>query len=56
MTKRPITETIPVAPLKIIALDNCAELGNEVNDLIVDARHKMAGANTPFTFPPWSGQ
>ncbi len=45
MTKRPITETIPVAPLKIIALDNCAELGNEVNDLIVEARHKMAGAN-----------
>lgn len=49
MTKRPITETIPVAPLKIIALDNCKEFGEKVNDLIVEARKKMIapGKNSP---------
>ena len=45
MITRPINETIPVAPLKIIALDNCAELGQKVNDLIVDARKKTMDSN-----------
>lgn len=45
MTKRPITETIPVAPLKIIAMGNCSALGEKVNRLIVDARHKMVSSN-----------
>lgn len=39
MTKRPITETIPVAPLKVLAMNNCKELGDKINKLIVEARH-----------------
>lgn len=42
MTKRPITETIPVAPLKIIAMDNCKPLGQLINDILVKNRKKMA--------------
>ena len=45
MTKRPINETIPVAPLKIIAMDNCEALGRKINDLIVDARHKLVSSH-----------
>ena len=41
MISRPILDNIPYAPLKIIALDNCFELGEQINQLIVDARHKV---------------
>lgn len=40
MFKRPVTETLPVAPLKLIALDSCPALGMEVNRLLVEERHK----------------
>ena len=30
--------TIPLAPLKIIAMDNCAEFGKRVDDYIVSFR------------------
>ena len=45
MTKRPITETIPVAPLKFLALGGCKELGDKINQLIVDARHAQVNIN-----------
>lgn len=32
-------EKFPVAPLKIIAMDNCKELGQKINQLLVNARH-----------------
>lgn len=38
---RPITETIPIAPLKLIALDSNIELGKRVDELIVTARKKV---------------
>lgn len=46
MSNRQINETIPVAPLRILALDNCKELGEQVNNLIVSARqHALEDAN-----------
>lgn len=42
MTKRPILETVPIAPLKIIALDSCISLGLQINDIIVKTRKKQA--------------
>ncbi len=42
MTKRTLTETIPVAPLKIIAMNNCRQLGEKANNLVVKNRKKMA--------------
>jgi ribose-phosphate pyrophosphokinase len=50
MIKRVVTQTMPVAPLKIIALENCKELGDQVNNLIVDARQsKIASDKAEFT-------
>lgn len=34
-------ESMPVAPLKIIALNNCRKLGDRVNQLIVEQRKKI---------------
>ncbi|MBO4391303.1 MAG: ribose-phosphate pyrophosphokinase [Lachnospiraceae bacterium] len=31
--------SIPIAPLKIVCMENCRELGNKVNDYIVNFRH-----------------
>lgn len=45
MTNGNYNETPPLAPLKIIALDNCRELGNKINDLLVQARHDYIKAN-----------
>ena len=44
--------TIPVAPLKIAALDSCKELGEKVNDYIVEFRqHTPAESlNSPLFF------
>ena len=39
MSNRKISETIPIAPLKIIALENIKELGEKVNQYIVNSRH-----------------
>lgn len=37
-----LEKTLPVAPLKIIALDSCRELGQKVNDYIVSFRKSNA--------------
>lgn len=37
----PTSETIPVAPLKIVALDSCKALGDQVNNYIVESRHSQ---------------
>lgn len=42
MTSYNFNETKTVAPLKIIALENSVELGNKVDQLIVNARHDYA--------------
>lgn len=39
MTQVPVAQKFPIAPLKIIALESSNELGQKVNDLIVEARH-----------------
>ena len=36
-----LEKTLPVAPLKIAALDSCKDLAQKVNDYIVDFRHTM---------------
>lgn len=33
-------DSLLVAPLRIIALNNCKELGEKVNQLIIERRHK----------------
>ena len=38
--------SIPVAPIKIIALKGCTELGNTVNDYLVSFRKEMAEKRT----------
>lgn len=41
-------ETMPVAPLKIIALNNCRELGDKVNRIIVERRKEaLSSARFP---------
>ena len=39
-------ETIPVGPLGIVALDSCKELGQKVNDYIVEWRKNRTGEHT----------
>ena len=34
-----LEKTLPMAPLKIVALDSCKELGQKVNDYIVSFRN-----------------
>lgn len=41
MSNRKLVETIPIAPLKIIALDGYKELSEKVNHCVVQARHAM---------------
>ena len=36
-----LENTMPVAPLKIIAMDSAAMLGNRVNDYLVDFRKQI---------------
>lgn len=38
MTIHPDTDMIPVAPLKIVAMDNCIEIGQEISDHIREIR------------------
>lgn len=42
MLKEQYLEALPVAPLKIIAMDNCTELGNQIDSAIVDFRKQFA--------------
>jgi len=41
MFKRPLNIAVPVAPLKIIALSSCRELGDMVNEHLVNSRRKQ---------------
>ena len=47
--------SIPVAPIKIIALKGCTELGNTVNDYLVSFRKEMAEKRTDHNNVTWSG-
>ena len=38
---RELEKAFPVAPLKIVALDSCATLGNKVNDYLVEFRKNV---------------
>lgn len=40
MSNRKFHESMPIAPLKIIALDNCREIGEKVNDRIIKRRQE----------------
>ena len=46
MSIRKLSETNPIAPLKIIALENIKELGEKVNQYIVNSRHEKLKNNT----------
>lgn len=39
MSNRKITDTFPIAPLKIVALESMKQLGDKVNQCIVNSRH-----------------
>lgn len=45
MTKCPIEETIPVAPLKFISMNNCKKLGEKIDEIIVKTRHSQVNVN-----------
>ena len=45
MTASNYNEKLPVAPLKIIAMDNCIELGRKINDLLVQKRKEYIKSN-----------
>lgn len=48
MSSRKFHESMPVAPLKIIALNNCREIGDKVNQRIVERRKEaLASAKSP---------
>ena len=47
--------SIPVAPIKIIALKGCTELGNTVNDYLVSFRKEMAEKRNDHNSVTWSG-
>ncbi|MEI3245624.1 MAG: ribose-phosphate pyrophosphokinase [Lachnospiraceae bacterium] len=47
--------SIPVAPIKIVALKGCTELGNIVNDYLVSFRKEMAQKRTDHSNVTWSG-
>ena len=40
-----LEKTLPIAPLKIVALDSCKELGQKVNDYIVSFRKSTTGTS-----------
>ncbi len=46
MLKEQYLEALPVAPLKIIAMDNCTELGHQIDTAISDFRKQFAKKNT----------
>lgn len=41
MSNRKLTETIPIAPLKIIAMENCKRLSEKIDHCIVESRRAM---------------
>lgn len=45
MLKEQYLEALPVAPLKIIAMDNCIELGNQIDSAIAGFRKQFAQKN-----------
>lgn len=48
-----LEQAIPVAPLKIAALESCRELGKKVNDHIVSFRRDaMSDVPNSLSFPP----
>ena len=47
--------SIPVAPIKIVALKGCTDLGNIVNDYLVSFRKEMAQKRTDHSSVTWSG-
>lgn len=40
MASRKFKDSMPLAPLKIVALGNCKELGDKINQIIIDRRMK----------------
>ena len=44
-----LEKTLPTAPLKIVALDSCKELGQKVNDYIVSFRQSVTDEFTDLT-------
>lgn len=48
MANRKFQDAMPIAPLKIVALGNCEELGNKVNEIIVKRRQEaLSNAESP---------
>lgn len=41
MSSRKFNESMPVAPLKIITIGNCTEIGEKVDKTIVERRKKL---------------
>ncbi|MDD7402754.1 MAG: ribose-phosphate pyrophosphokinase [Butyribacter sp.] len=46
MSSRKFQDAMPIAPLKIVALGNCEEIGEKINQIIISRRQK-ALADTP---------
>ena len=39
--EKPVVQTVPVAPLKIAALDSCLELGKKVNNYLLSFKKML---------------
>lgn len=48
MANRILQDTMPLAPLKIVAMGNCRDIGKQINEIIVSRRKKaLANSNKP---------
>lgn len=50
MSSRKFQDTMPIAPLKIVALGNCDEIGNKINDIIIKRRQEALQNTEKPTF------
>ncbi len=50
MSSNPFQDSMPVAPLKIIAMENCSQIGRQINQLIVERRTR---ALSEENHPTW---
>lgn len=48
MSNRKLVETIPIAPLKIIALESCKDLSKKVDQFVIEVRNEMKNQQKLF--------
>lgn len=46
MANRKLQDAMPLAPLKIVAMGGCSEIGKRVNEIIIARRKKLLQLQT----------